>query len=196
MIGFRESLEAKTVAGRGVFCRGVRACGSNDGIVSDLGGNQRMVPTHRDGARGADWTRVALRAGDPGGGVHRVNRELSFARTIVFIPRWECGVHCCVHDGRSGIAAGGEDRLASAIHEGCNVAAADRNLLGVHSGVRGDEVPAGRRLDPRAGIFAGNDELVGWGRGGDRIDRAIFFDLYFARAAAIPGLLGKRRGRR
>jgi hypothetical protein len=190
MIDSRKDLEAATVGRRRVLLFGVCTGGSNDGLVSDLGGNQRVVATHRACADRADWTRVALRAGDPGGGMHRIGREISPVGPFVFFPRRECGVHCGVQGGGRDIAPSGENRLASAIHEGCDVAAADRHVRCVDCGVRGDEVSSGRPLDSRAGILAGDDELVGWRCGGDRIDRAVFPDLCFAGVTGIPGLSG------
>src|SRR5580658_858318 len=109
MIDSRKALEATTVSRRGVLRFGLRSGGSNDGIVSDLGGDQRVVPAHRAGASRADWTRVALRTGDPGCGKHRVGRELSPAGTFVFIPRREHRIHSGVHGGGGGFAPSSKD---------------------------------------------------------------------------------------
>ena len=152
-----------------------------------------MVSAHGPGTGGAHWARVALRAGDPAGRVHLIDRELPPAGAFVFLPRRERRVHLGVHDSGGGVAARIENRLAAANHEGCDVAAIGRNLCGLRCRVRGDKVPHGGPLDSRAGISVGDDELVDRRCSGDRINRAVFPDLCRAAAAAVHGLLEKKR---
>ncbi len=153
-----------------------------------FGRDKRMVSAHGPRTGGADWARVALRARDSAGGEHRIDCELSPAGSFVFLPHRERRVHLGVHGGVGGIAASCEDRLAPANDERCDWLLLVAICASCVVALVGTRFLEADRSNTRKWILAGGDELVDRGCGGDRLDRAVFSDLYFAGATAVHGL--------